>query len=136
MSKNKQPQTNLDSVDQIRNILFGEQIATIENKFAQLEESLTNTIEALARKVEAANTTLKNQIEKSNKQLTDETTSLAQEQSSALSSLEKTINNKIVETESDLLNQIQSGIKNLDDKASHRNELAKLLTEMADKLAD
>ena len=62
--------------------------------------------------------------------------SLAQQNAKDLQTIESSLNNKIIETESDLLNQIQSGLNNLDSKASHRNVLAKLLKDMADKLAD
>lgn len=126
----------LDSVDQIRNILFGEQIAIIEKRFAELEKDLTETIGKLSDKVDKANKGLEKQIDQSSKQFSSDNSSLADLHTKDLKSLESTINNKIIETESDLLNQIQSGLKQLDNKASHRNELALLLKEMANKLAD
>ncbi|VAW39596.1 hypothetical protein MNBD_GAMMA01-202 [hydrothermal vent metagenome] len=131
----KQP-TSLDSVDQIRKILFGEQINIIEQRFTQLEKSLTDTIEKLASKVQQVNLDLSSQMNKSNKQLQVDNSALAQQQSADLKNLESTINNKIIETESELLNQIQSGLEKLEQKASHRHELAKLLQDMADKLSD
>ena len=127
MSKNKDttsPQS-LDSVDQIRNILFGEQISLIEQRFSKLEEELTLAISKLSDKVD-----------ENTKQLQSETSSLAQEQSEDLKKLQDNINSKIIETESELLNQIQKGLEQLDHKASHRNDLAQLLNEMAQKLAD
>jgi len=127
MSKNKgttSPQS-LDSVDQIRNILFGEQISLIEQRFSKLEEELTLAISKLSDKVD-----------ENTKQLQSETSSLAQEQSEDLKKLQDNINSIIIETESELLNQIQKGLEQLDHKASHRNDLAQLLNEMAQKLAD
>jgi uncharacterized phage infection (PIP) family protein YhgE len=135
-NKEKKSPSSLDSVDQIRNILFGEQINIIEQRFTQLEKSLNKSIENLAKNVEKSNTELLAKIEKSTSQLQSDSTSLAQQQSQDLKNLESTINNKIIETESDLLNQIQSGLQKLDDKASHRKDLSKLLKEMAEKLAD
>ncbi|MCF6318552.1 MAG: hypothetical protein L3J83_04600 [Proteobacteria bacterium] len=135
-NKTKQEATPLDSVDQIRNILFGEQVAIIEKRFADLETSLSNSIKALADKIDKSTKNIEAQISKSNQQLSSESSGFAEQQSKALTALESTINNKIIETESDLINQIQSGLQQLDDKASHRNELAKLLQEMANKLAD
>lgn len=132
----KQSKNNLDSVDQIRNILFGEQITIIEKRFALLEKNLTTTIKTLSNKVDSANADLKSKIETSNKLFSSENSSLALEQAATITSLETTINNKIIETESDLLNQIQSGLQKLDEKTSHRKELAKLLMDMANKLAD
>lgn len=135
-NKTEKKSTALDSVDQIRNILFGEQIAIIEQRFSELEKNLTSTINKLSERVDKANSNLKIQIEKSNEQLSSDNSSQADQQSKQLKSLESTINSKIIETESDLLNQIQSGLQQLDNKASHRNELATLLKEMANKLSD
>ncbi len=137
MSEKKQKtSTNLDSVDQIRNILFGEQINVIEQRFAKLEESLTKAIDTLSKKNEQANKALLSKIESTNKALQSDNSQLASQHAEDLKSMESAINNKIIETESELLNQIQSGLKDLDNKASHRNELAELLKEMAIKLAD
>ncbi len=135
-NKTKQESTPLDSVDQIRNILFGEQVTIIEKRFVDLEKTLGNAIKSLADKIDKTTKNIEAQISKSNQQLSSESSDFAEQQTKALTALESTINNKIIETESDLINQIQSGLQQLDDKASHRNELAKLLQEMANKLAD
>jgi len=136
MSKNSDKNTPLDSVDQICNILFGEQVKIFENKFTQLENNLTQIIEKLSKRVDSAVKDLNNQIEKSNNQSHSNTHDLAKQHERDIQSLESALKNQIVETESDLLNQIQVGLENLDSKASHRNELAQLLKEMANKLAD
>jgi biopolymer transport protein ExbB/TolQ len=135
---NKKPDktSSIDSVDQIRNILFGEQIAIIEKRFSELEKTLLNKINQLADNLNQSNSDLSSQLAKSSKELQSESNSLSQEQAAELKSLELAINNKITETESDLLNQMQSGLEKIDHKASHRNELANLLKELADKLAD
>ncbi len=146
MTKKNTTQT-ADSVAQIRDILFGEQVKIIESRFEQLEKSLNLSIEQLSKKIDTVNkdlgTTitqvnqeLGKKIEQSNNQLQTESLSLAQENAENIKKLEQAINNKIIETESDLLNQIQTGLQKLDNKASHRNELAQLLQEMASKLAD
>ena len=121
----KQNQTNTDSVDQIRNILFGEQIDLINQRFEKLEQNLTHMISKLSDKMDQVNKTMQN-----------DNSDLALQQSEDLKNLETSISHKIVETESELLNQIQSGLQSLDNKASHRIELAKLLNNMADQLAD
>ena len=137
MSKNTQTKdSSIDSVDQIRNILFGEQVKIFENKFAQLEDKLTNSIEQLSNRVDAAIQNLDTQIEASSNQSQSDNTGLAKQHAKDLQIIESTLNNKITETESELLNQIQSGLDKLDSKASHRNELAQLLKDMAGKLAD
>ena len=135
---NKKPDNNssIDSVDQIRNILFGEQIALIEKRFAELEKKLLNKISQLTDNLNKSNSDLSSQLAKSNKDLQSESNSLSQEQAAELKSLELAVNNRITETESDLINQMQSGLEKIDHKASHRNELASLLKELADKLAD
>lgn len=134
--KTQQKPASLDSVEQIRNILFGEQIAIIEKRFSELEKNLTVTIGKLSDKMGETNKEIKEQISKSNMQLNSDNSELAEQQTKALTALESNITNKIIETESDLINQIQSGLQQLDNKASHRNELATLLKEMANKLAD
>ena len=135
---NKKPDTtnNIDSVDQIRNILFGEQIAMIEKRFSELEKKLLKKIDQLADNLNKSNSDLSNQLAKSNKELQSESNSMSQNQAAELKSLGLAVNNRITETESDLLNQLQSGLEKIDHKASHRNELAGLLKELADKLAD
>jgi uncharacterized phage infection (PIP) family protein YhgE len=135
-TKNKKVSAEIDSVDQIRNILFGEQVKVIEKRFEQLESDLTSTINKLASKLDQNFEALQKQLDTTHKQLNQDTNELAQQQSESLKQLETSMNNKLVETESDLLNQIQSGLQNIDNKASHRNDLAKLLQEMADKLSD
>lgn len=135
-TKNTKNSTEIDSVDQIRNILFGEQVKVFEKRFIQLEKDLTNTIKDLSAKLDQNFKDLQNQLNISNKQLNQDTSELAHQQSESLKELGVSMNNKLVETESDLLNQIQSGLQNIDHKASHRNDLAKLLKEMANKLSD
>jgi len=125
MSNEKNKTDNLDSVDQIRNILFGEQITVIEKRFEELEKSLSKSIQKISDK-----------IDKSNKQLQADNSILTQQQSDDIKNLELAINNKIIETESELMNHIHSGLDKLDQKAIHRNDLAGLLKDVADKLAD
>ena len=136
MSTKKTENIAANSVDQIRDILFGEQISLIEKRFAALEKSLSNAIEKLADKVDKTNKEIKEQINQSNKELSADNSQLEQQQTQALNKLESTINAKIIETESDLVNQLQMEIQKLDNKASHRKDLAQLLKDMATKLAD
>lgn len=132
----KDSSEKVDSVDQIRDILFGKQINIIEKRFKQLENNFTNAINDLSNKVDQNNKDLKELIDKSNNELQTENSNLSQRQSDDIRNLEAAINNKIIETESDLLNQIHSGLEKLEQKASHRNELAQLLKDMADKLTN
>ncbi len=136
MSTKKTETTPPNSVDQIRDILFGEQINLIEKRFAALEKNLMNSIEKLAQRVDKTNKEIKEQISQSNKELSADNSQLEQQQTQALNKLESTLNAKIIETESDLVNQLQMEIQKLDNKASHRKDLAQLLTDMATKLAD
>ncbi len=136
MSTKKTEKTASNSVDQIRDILFGEQINLIEKRFAALEKSISSAIEKLADKVDKTNKEIKEQISQSNKELSADNSQLEQQQTQALNKLEATINAKIIETESDLVNQLQMEVQKLDNKASHRKDLAQLLKDMATKLAD
>ncbi len=136
MSTKKTETTPPNSVDQIRDILFGEQINLIEKRFAALEKNLMNSIEKLAQRVDKTNKEIKEQISQSNKELSADNSQLEQQQTQALNKLESTLNAKIIETESDLVNQLQMEIQKLNNKASHRKDLAQLLTDMATKLAD
>ena len=134
-TKNKKTQ-QADSVEQIRDILFGEQIKLFESRFEQLEKNINKSLNELSDKIILVNKDLGKEIESSNKKLQTENSSLAQENAENIKKLETAINNKIIETESDLLNQIQTGLQKLDEKASHRKELAQLLQDMANKLVD
>ncbi len=136
MSTKKTETTPPNSVDQIRDILFGEQINLIEKRFAALEKNLMDSIEKLAQRVDKTNKEIKEQISQSNKELSADNSQLEQQQTQALNKLESTLSAKIIETESDLVNQLQMEIQKLDNKASHRKDLAQLLTDMATKLAD
>lgn len=132
----KNESNNIDSVDQIRDILFGEQIKIIEKRFLKLEESINTTIEKLADNVQKSNQKLQMNMDKSHENLNNNIEDLSHQQSEDLKKLESSLSNKIIETESDLINQIQTGLQQLDDKASHRNDLAQLLKELANKLSD
>ncbi len=136
MSTKKTETAASNSVDQIRDILFGEQISLIEKRFAALEKSLSSAIEKLADKVEKTTKELKEQISQTNKELSADNSQLEQQQTQALNKVESALTAKIIETESDLLNQLQMEIQKLDNKASHRKDLAQLLKDMATKLAD
>jgi hypothetical protein len=135
MAKDKTQQTP-DSVDQIRNILFGEQIAIFERKFAEMDTRLSASIESILIKMDAMNKDIKSEITAIKSQYSSETSQMSKHFSTEIKSLDASVNNRITEIEADLLNQIQAGLNELDQKASHRNEMAKLLKEMADKLAD
>ncbi len=136
MSTKKTETSPPNSVDQIRDILFGEQINLIEKRFAELEKNLSGSINEVTEKFDKIHNELKDQINCSSEQLSAGNSELASQQTSALNKLESTINAKIIETESDLVNQLQMEIQKLDNKASHRKDLAQLLKDMATKLAD
>lgn len=125
-----------DSVDQIRNILFGEQVTIINKRFEGLEKTLTKAISDLSNQVKENQKTTNANIQKLQKHHDKDSKSMSEAHESSLAQLETNITNKITETESDILNQLQDGLQKLDEKASHRNEMARLLKEMADKLAD
>ncbi len=135
MAKEKTQQAP-DSVDQIRNILFGEQIAIFEKRFTEMDASLNASIDTISKQIDAMNKDLKADIADAKSQHNSDSTDMTKQHSEDIKNLESSINNRITETESDLLNQIQVGLEKLDHKASHRNDMAKLLKEMADKLAD
>jgi len=134
--KTTEKKTKLDSVDQIRNILFGEQVALIEEKISKLEKAINQSISELSKKLDETNNKLINNIGASHKQLEDDNSKLGQALSDQMDKLESLFKNKLIETESDLINQIQTGLNKLDNKASHRNELAQLFKDMADQLSD
>ena len=136
MSNKKENNTGPDSVSQIRDILFGEQIKVIEKRFVQLEQNLNKTIDRLADDAKNSNKMLQETFDKSHQTLHSEITDLSHRQSENMTKLESSLKNKIIESEADLINQIQSGLQKLDEKASHRNDLAQLLNELADKLSD
>lgn len=134
--KTKKQKTSLDSVDQIRNILFGEQVSIIEDKISNLEKNINLSLSNLEKKLQESHSSLLKNIDNSNKQLQQDSSHLEQSLTNTIDALESNLKNKIIETESDLVNQLQTGLDKLDNKASHRHELAQLLKEMADKLSD
>lgn len=125
-----------DSVDQIRNILFGEQVTIINKRFEALEVSLKSAISDLSKQVQENQKNINQNIETLQKNHNSGTKDMQQMHESSINQLESSITNKITEVESDILNQLQDGLQKLDDKASHRSEMARLLKEMANKLAD
>ena len=92
---------SLDSVDQIRDILFGEQIKIIEKRFNLLEQNLNDTISKLADHVEKNNQELHTSLDKSHDALRLSMNELAQKHSENFSQTESRLHNKIIETEAD-----------------------------------
>lgn len=135
MAKDKNSQAP-DSVDQIRNILFGEQIALIEKRFEAMEKSMNNSLNKLSEQLQSNNAETNKNLKSLQSQSSSDLDTFSNQHQKDIQTLDKSINNKITEVESDLLNQIQEGLSQLDHKASHRNDLATLLKNMADKLSD
>ncbi len=76
--QNNQPDetTDIDSVDKIRDILFGHQMRDFERKFEQLEQRLNNEIEHLraenTQQIASLHTTLNNDMDSLSSQLNTE----------------------------------------------------------------
>ncbi len=125
-----------DSVDQIRDILFGQHLREFQQRFASLEAQMQDKITELGQAIDQLNTHISQRLDSLDKSLKQEQQETANALAEEIQQLDKQLNRKITETEADLQQQLDSEVSRLDDRKTDRNELAKWLNELAGKLAD
>ncbi|WP_395377762.1 hypothetical protein [Marinicella sp. W31] len=125
-----------DSVDQIRDILFGEQVKLFEKKINELQKTLSKHVGSLEKKITEASDQSKKNYELLQKQHSSDSDHLIQENRSAIENLQTNLSNQIIETEASVLNELEKKIAELADKATHRQELSQLLKKMSEQLKD
>ncbi|MCX7552874.1 hypothetical protein OS175_03195 [Marinicella sp. S1101] len=127
---------NNDSVDQIRDILFGEQTKNIEKKFAKMEADINSQFNALKKQLEAINKQLSanmKSMENANNKSLD---NLQADHSDRMQAIEQELKNRIIETEASILGELQEKSNDLDHRLTHRNDLSELLRKMADQISE
>ncbi len=134
--KTNQAPPSQDSVDQIRDILFGQHLREFQQRFASLESQMKDKIDQLGNTIEQLNAHLEERLEKLDHTLRNDQHNTANELAAEIQQLEKKLSRKITETEADLCQQIDTRIHQLDDSKTSRNELAGLLRQLAAKLDD
>ncbi|MFC3194754.1 hypothetical protein ACFODZ_10940 [Marinicella sediminis] len=132
MADNK---NNANSVDQIRDILFGEQTKNIEKRFAQLEAEINKQFNGIKNKMEALDKQLSQNLATLEKQSNQGLDHLSADQNERLAQLEQQLKNTIIDTEASILSELQQKTDALDENLTHRKELASLLKKMADQIA-
>jgi hypothetical protein len=130
------PEKSNDSVDQIRDILFGEQTKNIEKKFIKLEAEINNQFSHIKNQLDALNKQLSGNLKKFETQTSKSLNDLQSDQSEHIQAVENTLNNRIIETEASILGELQERSNDLDQRLTHRKELSELLRKMADQISE
>jgi len=125
-----------DSVDQIRDILFGQHLRDFQQRFASLEAQMQDKITELGQAIDQLNSHIGQRLDSLNKSLTQEQQHTANELAEEIQQVEKKLSHKITETEADIQQQLDTQVSRLDDRKTDRHELARWLNELAGKLAD
>ena len=144
----------LDKLDQIRDMLFGEQVSALRKQCQSLEKSLGKNISGLRSEMKASINELKGQIEHSIDQLQKrinaeegERTGQHDELSSQLSNINSDITTKIdLETKrlddaieqqyQESTRQLDTVAESLQDSKLDRKTLAKFFSQFAEELQD
>lgn len=127
---------NNDSVDQIRDILFGEQTKNIEKKFAKMEAEISNQFSALKKQLDAMNKQITTNMKKMENASNQGLDNLQTDHTDRMQAIEDSLNNRIIETEASILGELQDKSNDLDQRLTHRNELSELLRKMADQISE
>lgn len=123
-----------DSVDQIRDILFGEQTKNIEKKFANLEADINSQFNGIKKQLEALNKLLSGNMKNMASETSQNLTDLQADQNDRMQATEERINNRIIETEASILSELQEKSSDLDHRLTHRKDLSGFLRKMADQI--
>jgi hypothetical protein len=131
-----------DDVDRIRDIIFGGQMREYQQRFEQLERSVTDSIERLAGQVDARFNSLQTELAAETAQRAADAavgkTGLAdldQRVQQALAAQEKSLLKAIDETRNQLAKTLGEDTARLSTQKVGAEELAKLLSELANRLS-
>jgi|GEM_PF-3066639 len=120
-------------LDQIRDMLFGEHVATLQSKYQTLDKNLDQNVSVLRKELAASIQELKQQVDERFDQLQK---SLQAEQSDRESQNEE-ISSILSRTNSDLLTKIDLETKRIDQALSDQHqESTQQLNSMVDSLQD
>ncbi len=130
------PEKNNDSVDQIRDILFGEQTKNIEKKFSKLEADINSQFNGIKKQLDALTKQMGASLKNMESQSSEKLNELKVEQTKHVQAVEASINNKIIETEASILSELQEKSNDLDERLLHRKEMSGFLKKMADQISE
>ncbi len=120
-------------LDQIRDMLFGEHVATLQNKYQTLDKNLDKNISVLRKELTTSIAELKQQVDKKFDQLQN---SLQTEQSDREAQNEE-LNSTLSRVNSDILTKIDLEAKRIDQALNDQHqESTHQLNEMVNSLQD
>jgi len=120
-------------LDQIRDMLFGEHVATLQSDYQTLDKNLDQNVSVLRKELAASIEELKKQVDKQFNQLKK---SLQAEESERLAQSEE-INVNLSRVNSDILTKIDLETKRIDQALNDQHqESTKQLNTMVDSLQD
>ena len=125
-----------ESVDQIRNIIFGAQMEAYENRFSSLEERMLNELalqrEESSRRFDA----VREELATERKQRTEEAGRDRLAQEHQLDQEVQALNTDIQKRHDELLKLLNKHVDRVANDKANRRDLARLLTKMAEQLSD
>jgi len=120
-------------LDQIRDMLFGEHVATLQNKYQTLDKNLDKNISVLRKELTTSITVLKQQVDKKFDQLQN---SLQTEQTNREAQNEE-LSSSLSRANSDILTKIDLETKRIDQALNDQHqESTRQLNKMVDSLQD
>jgi len=120
-------------LDQIRDMLFGEHVATLQNKYQTLDKNLDKNISVLRKELTTSITELKQQVDKQFNQLQN---SLQSEQKDRAAQNEE-LSSSLSRINSDILTKIDLEAKRIDQALNDQHqESTHQLNEMVNSLQD
>ncbi len=123
----------LNKLDQIRDMLFGEHVAELQSDYKALDKSLSNNISTLRKELNASVAEMRDIIEKKFQQLHN---SLQAEETDRLANNEE-LNSSISRINSDILTKIELETKRIDQALNDQEEESnKQLNQMMSSLQD
>lgn len=131
MSKQKH-----DSVEQIRDILFGEQSKKIEQRFALLEQAINQQFDDIKQQLEENARLMAKNVQKVERNQNKGFDDVHQQQEQQISQLETSLSNKIVDTEAGILNELQAKLEQINNRLTNKQNLSELLKQLAEKIAE
>lgn len=132
-SNDEQLVDEVKKLDQIRDMLFGDHVATLQNKYQTLDKNLDQNVSTLRKELAASIEELKQQVDKRFDQLQK---SLQAENSDRLTQHEE-MSSSLSRVNSDLLTKVDFETKRIDQALDdQQQESSKQLNTMVDALQD
>lgn len=132
-SSDAQRASELNKLDQIRDMLFGEHVAALQNDYQSLDKSLDKNISTLRKELNASILELRQEVDKKFEQLHN---SLQVEESERLAVSEE-LSSSLTRINSDILTKIELETRRIDQALSdQQQEASQKLNDMVTSLQD